>query len=142
MENHQWQKRFADFAQGIDQMAGELEAFEELKLNPGNRPVIQKKEPHAQSDGVGASASGQPFEDSPVGTSGNLMLSMHRALDKIDNKASTLLYNRTALYTFVENQNRLLARVRPVLPRDGTVTLPIETPDSTLLGVGGSSEEN
>jgi len=142
MKNHKWQKRFVDLAQGIDQMVGELGAFEELKLNPGNRMVIQKKEHHAQFDGLGGSDSETPFDGSLVGTSGNLILSMHRALDKINNEASALLYNRTALYTFVEKQNRLLAWVRPFFPNDGTIKLPIQTPDSIPLGIGGSPEEN
>jgi hypothetical protein len=143
MENHKWQKRFADLAQGIGQMAGELGAFEELKLNPGSRMAIQKMGHHAQFDGVGGSDSEEPpLDGSQIGTSGNLMLSMHRALDDINNKASALLHNRTALYTFVEKQNRLLAWVRPVFPRDGTIKLPIQTPDSTPLAVGGSPEEN
>jgi hypothetical protein len=142
MENHKWQKRFVDLAQGIDRMESEFGAFEELELNPENRMIVQKKERRMKADAMVDSHSGSPSGDSLVENSRNLILSMHRALDDINHEASVLLNNRTALYNFVEKQNRLLAWVRPLLPENGTIKLPIQTPDFPPLGVGGSPEEN
>ena len=140
--NLTFQERFVDLALEIQGMAGELEGFEELKLDPSNRTAIPLKENRARSEGSSGAYSESSFDGSHKATSGNLILSMHRNLDETNNKASRLLSNRTALYSFVEKQNRLLAWVRPLLPKDLTEKLPILTPDSMPPAVGGSPEEN
>ena len=104
--------------------------------------IFQKKEHYAQFDVTGDSDSEPPFGTSLIGTSGNLVLAMDSALDEITDKASVLIKNRTSLCNFVEKQNRFLAWVRPVLPIDGTIKLPIQTPYFPPLAVGGSPEEN
>ncbi|MCP4666918.1 MAG: hypothetical protein GY849_11180 [Deltaproteobacteria bacterium] len=139
-ENRKWQMRFVDLAQGIDKITGEVGIFEELKLNPENRAGLQKKEPRARFDGIGGPDSDSPFDSPSFGTSRNLVLSMQRAMDDIDDKVSALLSNRTALYTFLEKQNRLLAWVRPVLPGDEAHKLPIQISDPTPPALGGSPE--
>ena len=122
-ENRLKEEQFILMAKRIDQVSQRMCELKEFDRKLKVMVNLETGENNAQMGGVGGS---DPTSSNPAHTMAKshkeLVLSMHRSLDNLDNEVALGEQNKAELHKFLEQQKTLLASTPSIWPTRGWVT--------------------
>jgi murein DD-endopeptidase MepM/ murein hydrolase activator NlpD len=122
-ENQLKEEQFALLSKRIDQVNERMGKLKEFDRKLKVMVNIETEEGNAQIGGVGGS---DPALTEPAHIMGKahkeLVLSMHRSLDHLDNEVALVAQDKSGIHKFLEEQKTLLASTPSIWPTRGWVT--------------------